>query len=314
MTALDLGPGDSMTAGHPWHREELGPTVIEPGWRAAFSERAVTSLLDRAWCPRSAGRPSAPRSIRSAGRSQHTCSLSIAEQRGSKPKDSHSVNIRKRLDSPRVFDRDGHSSHNARQARASGRSMGWESVQGPSFFPGNADGPTAPGDVFVRMRPKRRPKHYPMSPSSRRFVWFGEAGARFSLGRLATATRPTSRHHPGSRRLTARHRGEEGVLIETSSHRPPAASARPELRALLASGQDPPAAQSPTRNTAEPAGANAQTKKGAQICAAWCGHSASMSSMTTMRPRLQDNAEEQASLFWQQRARRVQTRPLRPTR
>ncbi len=280
----DLAPGDRID-GPAIIIEKNSTNVIEPGWRAAFSERGHI-LLTRA-VPAERGQAIGTKVDPVMLEIFNNLFMSIAEQMGSTLENtSHSVNIKERLDfSCAVFDRDGQLIANAPHMPVHLGSMG-ESVQ--TIIRQRAD-KMAPGDVFVLNAPYNGGTHIPdvtvITPvfaedTHEILFWVASRGHHADIGGITPGSMP-----PDSTTIE-----EEGVLIDDFKLVDGGRFREAELRALLASGKYP--ARNPDQNIADLQAQIAANEKGAQELRRMVDHFGLAVVNAYMR-HVQDNAEEQ---------------------
>jgi 5-oxoprolinase (ATP-hydrolysing) len=192
--------------------EDLATTVVEPGWRAAVTER-LDLLLTRI-----AARPGAARASTEADpvllEVFSNLFMSVAEQMGVRLQSTaHSVNIKERLDfSCAIFDADGGLIANAPHIPVHLGSMG-ESIK---MVISRNKGRMKPGDVYVLNDPYHGGTHLPdvtvvtpvFAPVADGVpdIWFYVAsrGHHAEIGGVS----------PGSMPATSTRIEEEGVLID----------------------------------------------------------------------------------------------------
>jgi 5-oxoprolinase (ATP-hydrolysing) len=280
----DLAPGDRID-GPAIIIEKNSTNVIEPDWRAEFSERGHI-LLTRA-VPAERGQAVGTRVDPVMLEIFNNLFMSIAEQMGSTlEKTSHSVNIKERLDfSCAVFDRAGQLIANAPHMPVHLGSMG-ESVQ--TIIRQRA-GRMAPGDVFVLNAPYNGGTHIPdvtvitpvFAQDAREILfWVASRGHHADIGGITPGSMP-----PDSTTIE-----EEGVLIDDFQLVDGGRFREAELRALLASGKYP--ARNPDQNVADLQAQIAANEKGAQELRRMVEHFGLAVVNAYMR-HVQDNAEEQ---------------------
>jgi len=280
----DLAPGDRI-GGPAIIIEKNSTNVIEPGWRAAFSERGhiLLSRTEPAERGQAVGTHVDPVMLEIF----NNLFMSIAEQMGSTlEKTSHSVNIKERLDfSCAVFDRDGRLIANAPHMPVHLGSMG-ESVQ--TIIRQRA-GRMAPGDVFVLNAPYNGGTHIPdvtvimpvFAEAGRQILfWVASRGHHADIGGITPGSMP-----PDSTTIE-----EEGVLIDDFKLIDRGRFREAEMRALLASGKYP--ARNPDQNIADLQAQIAANEKGAQELRRMVDHFGLEVVNAYMR-HVQDNAEEQ---------------------
>jgi 5-oxoprolinase (ATP-hydrolysing) len=207
----DLRPGQSVD-GPAIIAEELATTVVEPGWRAAVTER-LDLLLSRG-TPRgdaaAMGTDVDPVMLEVFS----NLFMSIAEQMGVRLQSTaHSVNIKERLDfSCAIFDADGGLIANAPHIPVHLGSMG-ESIK---VVIGRNKGRMRPGDVYALNDPYHGGTHLPdvtvVTPAFAARATAGDAPLFYVASRG---------HHaeiggisPGSMPSASTRVEEEGVLID----------------------------------------------------------------------------------------------------
>jgi 5-oxoprolinase (ATP-hydrolysing) len=286
----DLAPGDRID-GPAIIIETNSTNVIEPGWRADFTDRGDI-LLTRA--------VAAERGVAVGTRVDpvmleifNNLFMSIAEQMGSTlEKTSHSVNIKERLDfSCAVFDREGQLIANAPHMPVHLGSMG-ESVQ--TIIRQRA-GTIAPGDVFVLNAPYNGGTHIPdvtvITPvfdagsagegrEAAILFWVASRGHHADIGGITPGSMP-----PDSRTIE-----EEGVLIDDFKLVDRGRFCEAELRALLGSGRYP--ARNPDQNIADLQAQIAANERGVQELRRMVAHFG-LDVVDAYMQHVQDNAEEQ---------------------
>ena len=206
----DLRPGQAVD-GPAIVAEDLATTVVEPGWRAAVTDR-LDLLLTRA-TPRSAAVNAGTEVDPVLLEVFSNLFMSIAEQMGVRLQSTaHSVNIKERMDfSCAIFDSAGGLVANAPHIPVHLGSMG-ESIR---VVMERNSGRMKPGDVFVLNDPYHGGTHLPdvtvVTP-----VFPPDATGRPPLFYVASRG-----HHaeiggisPGSMPASSRRVEEEGVLID----------------------------------------------------------------------------------------------------
>jgi len=284
-----LRPGDAI-AGPAVIREDNATTVVEPGWRAAFTERGDL-VLDRV---------EAVRRIDAIGTTAdpvllevfNNLFMAIAEQMGvTLANTAYSVNIKERLDfSCALFDSGGNLIANAPHMPVHLGSMG-ESVK---TIIDRRGGTMLPGDVFVLNAPYNGGTHLPdvtvIAP-----VFLGDTGA--ANGGSGPEFYVASRGHhadiggttPGSMPPDSTHVDEEGVLLDNVQLVAGGRFLEAELRALLASGRYP--ARNVDQNLADLRAQVAACAKGTQELAKMVAHFG-LPVVRAYMQHVQDNAEE----------------------
>jgi 5-oxoprolinase (ATP-hydrolysing) len=280
----DLAPGDRID-GPAIIIETNSTNVIEPGWRAEFTDRGHI-VLTRA-IPAERGVAIGTKVDPVMLEIFNNLFMSIAEQMGSTlEKTSHSVNIKERLDfSCAVFDREGQLIANAPHMPVHLGSMG-ESVQ--TVIRQRA-GSIAPGDVFVLNAPYNGGTHIPdvtvITPvhdaaGGTILFWVASRGHHADIGGITPGSMP-----PDSTTIE-----EEGVLIDDFKLVERGRFREAELRALLASGKYP--ARNPEQNVADLQAQIAANEKGVQELRRMVGHFG-LDVVDAYMQHVQDNAEEQ---------------------
>jgi 5-oxoprolinase (ATP-hydrolysing) len=279
-----LAPGDRIV-GPAIVIETNSTNVIEPGWRADFTDRGHV-VLTRA-VPAERGVAIGTKVDPVMLEIFNNLFMSIAEQMGSTlEKTSHSVNIKERLDfSCAVFDRDGQLIANAPHMPVHLGSMG-ESVQ--TVIRQRA-GTIAPGDVFVLNAPYNGGTHIPdvtvitpVHDTAGRDIlfWVASRGHHADIGGVTPGSMP-----PDSTNIE-----EEGVLIDDFKLVERGRFREAELRALLGSGKYP--ARNPEQNIADLQAQIAANEKGVQELRRMVGHFG-LDVVNAYMRHVQDNAEEQ---------------------
>ena len=268
--------------------EELATTVVEPGWRAAVTDR-LDLLLTRV-----APRPGAARASTEADpvllEVFSNLFMSVAEQMGVRLQSTaHSVNIKERLDfSCAIFDADGGLIANAPHIPVHLGSMG-ESIK---MVISRNKGRMKPGDVYVLNDPYHGGTHLPdvtvvtpvFAPPSTPItfpeaprqpeIWFYVAsrGHHAEIGGVS----------PGSMPANSTRIEEEGVLIDNWLLVEDGEFREAQTLALL-TGAEVPVAR--TRRLTSPTCAprSRRTRKAPRSCAGWSASTASTSSAPTWR-------------------------------
>jgi 5-oxoprolinase (ATP-hydrolysing) len=244
--------------------EELATTVIEPGWRAAVTDR-LDLLLTRV-----APRPGAARASTEADpvllEVFSNLFMSVAEQMGVRLQSTaHSVNIKERLDfSCAIFDADGGLIANAPHIPVHLGSMG-ESIK---MVISRNKGRMKPGDVYVLNDPYHGGTHLPdvtvvtpvfAPPSStgapqQPGIWFYVAsrGHHAEIGGVS----------PGSMPANSARIEEEGVLIDNWLLVEDGEFREAETLALLTGAEYP--SRDPETNLADLRAQIAANEKGAE--------------------------------------------------
>ncbi len=280
----ELAPGDRID-GPAIIIEKNSTNVIEPGWRADFTERGHIVLTRAVAAQRglAVGTDVDPVMLEIF----NNLFMSIAEQMGSTlEKTSHSVNIKERLDfSCALFDRDGQLIANAPHMPVHLGSMG-ESVQTVIRERGAA---MAPGDVYVLNAPYNGGTHIPdvtvitpvFAEDGRSILFYvASRGHHADIGGITPGSMP-----PDSTTIE-----EEGVLIDDFQLVERGRFREAELRALLASGKYP--ARNPDQNIADLQAQIAANEKGVQELRRMVAHFG-LDVVNAYMRHVQDNAEEQ---------------------
>ena len=279
-----LTPGDAVD-GPAIVIEPTSTTVVEPGWRAALSERNHL-ILDRV----------APLERTAAVGTEvdpvmleifNNLFMSIAEQMGSTLENTaHSVNIKERLDfSCALFNPAGDLIANAPHMPVHLGSMS-ESVRAVIRERGST---MAPGDVYMLNAPYNGGTHLPditvITPvfdgtGAEILFYVGSRGHHADIGGITPGSMP-----PGSRTVD-----EEGVLIDNFTLVERGRFREDEVRELLSSGPYP--ARNVEQNIADLKAQIASCKKGVQELRKMIAHFGLDVVHAYMR-HVQDNAEEQ---------------------
>ena len=250
-----LRPGQAVD-GPAIIAEELATTVVEPGWRAAVTDR-LDLLLTRV-----APRPGAARAGTEADpvllEVFSNLFMSVAEQMGVRLQSTaHSVNIKERLDfSCAIFDSGGGLIANAPHIPVHLGSMG-ESIK---MVIARNQGRMKPGDVYALNDPYHGGTHLPdvtvvtpvFAPSGSE-IWFYVAsrGHHAEIGGISPGSMPAS-----STRIE-----EEGVLIDNWRLAGDGRFREAETMALLTGAEYP--SRDPETNLADLRAQIAANEKGA---------------------------------------------------
>ncbi|HTO81770.1 MAG TPA: hydantoinase B/oxoprolinase family protein [Methylomirabilota bacterium] len=280
----ELAPGDRID-GPAIIIEKNSTNVIEPGWRADFTERGHIVLTRAVAAQRgqAVGTAVDPVMLEIF----NNLFMSIAEQMGSTlEKTSHSVNIKERLDfSCALFDRDGQLIANAPHMPVHLGSMG-QSVQTVIRERGAT---MAPGDVYVLNAPYNGGTHIPdvtvitpvFAETGRDILFYvASRGHHADIGGVTPGSMP-----PDSTTIE-----EEGVLIDDFQLVERGRFREAELRALLGSGKYP--ARNPDQNIADLQAQIAANEKGVQELRRMVAHFG-LDVVNAYMRHVQDNAEEQ---------------------
>jgi 5-oxoprolinase (ATP-hydrolysing) len=269
--------------------EELATTVVEPGWRAAVTDR-LDLLLTRV-----APRPDAVRA--STGQADpvllevfSNLFMSVAEQMGVRLQSTaHSVNIKERLDfSCAIFDSGGGLIANAPHIPVHLGSMG-ESIK---MVISRNKGHMNPGDVYVLNDPYHGGTHLPdvtvVTPvfappgdAGEPEIWFYVAsrGHHAEIGGISPGSMPAS-----STRIE-----EEGVLIDNWLLATGGRFREAETMALLTGAECP--SRDPETNLADLRAQIAANEKGAAELRRMVGESG-LDVVRAYMAHVQDNAAE----------------------
>ncbi len=277
-----LHPGNQID-GPAVIREPVGTTVVEPGWRASYTETG-NLVLDRVVAlerTQAIGTDSDPVMLEVF----NNLFMSIAEQMGFRLQNtSYSVNIKERLDfSCAIFDAEGNLIANAPHMPVHLGSMG-ESIRAVL----RANDVIKPGDSYVLNNPYNGGTHLPdvtvVTPV------FSETGEEI---RFFVASRG---HHediggrtPGSAPPDATHIEEEGVLIDNFKMVDEGAFRGDAMRAVLAGGKYP--CRDPDKNMADLIAQQAANEKGIQELNKMIDHFG-WDVVRAYMSHVQDNAEE----------------------
>ncbi len=302
-----LRPGDAI-AGPAVIREDNATTVVEPGWRATFTDRGDL-MLDRVEALRrthAIGTTADPVLLEVF----NNLFMAIAEQMGvTLANTAYSVNIKERLDfSCALFDGEGNLIANAPHMPVHLGSMG-ESVK--TIIDRRWD-TMKPGDVFVLNAPYNGGTHLPdvtviapvfLEPS---VPVAANAGAQFGQGlhprqRGVAARAPefyvASRGHhadiggitPGSMPPDSTHVDQEGVLLDNVQLVAEGRFLEAEMRAILSDGPYP--SRNVDQNLADLRAQVAACAKGALELAKMVAHFR-LPVVRAYMKHVQDNAEE----------------------
>ncbi len=278
----DLRPDDAI-AGPAVIREDNATTVVEPGWRATFTDRGdlVLERVEAARREHAAGTSADPVLLEVF----NNLFMAIAEQMGvTLANTAYSVNIKERLDfSCALFDASGNLIANAPHMPVHLGSMG-ESVR--TIIDRRA-GTMQRGDAFVLNAPYNGGTHLPdvtvIAP-----VFLDDAQPEFfvaSRGHHADIGGIT----PGSMPPASTHVDEEGVLLDNVVLVAAGRFLDAEMRALLAGGRYP--ARNIDQNLADLRAQVAACAKGAEELAKMVAHF-SLPVVRAYMQHVQDNAEE----------------------
>ena len=303
----DLRPGDVL-AGPVVIREDNATIVVEPGWRAEFTDRGDVVLVraEPARRTHAIGTDADPVLLEVF----NNLFMAIAEQMGvTLANTSYSVNIKERLDfSCALFDGEGNLIANAPHMPVHLGSMG-ESVK--TIIDARWDS-MRPGDVFVLNAPYNGGTHLPdvtviapvfLDPSLALAI---DADAGFGQGlhprrRGASGQRPefyvASRGHhadiggitPGSMPPDSRHVEEEGVLLDNVQLVAEGRFLDAEMRAILGGGRYP--SRNVDQNLADLRAQVAACAKGALELGKMTAHFG-LPTVRAYMKHVQDNAEE----------------------
>ncbi|MEO8674494.1 MAG: hydantoinase B/oxoprolinase family protein [Casimicrobiaceae bacterium] len=317
----DLVPGDAI-AGPAVVREDNATTVVEPGWRATFTQRGdiVLERVEAARRDHAIGTTADPVLLEVF----NNLFMAIAEQMGvTLANTAYSVNIKERLDfSCALFDAQGNLIANAPHMPVHLGSMG-ESVQ---TIIARRAGTMRPGDAYVLNAPYNGGTHLPdvtviapvfLSPSSP-LILVTEREPSVVAGKSldsrlrgndemerAAASMHTSQpefyvasrgHHadiggitPGSMPNASTHVDEEGVLLDNVELVAEGRFLEAEMRALLGGGRYP--SRNIDQNLADLRAQIAACAKGAEELAKMVAHF-SLPVVRAYMQHVQDNAEE----------------------
>jgi 5-oxoprolinase (ATP-hydrolysing) len=263
--------------------EELATTVVEPGWRAAVTDR-LDLLLTRV-----APRPGAARASTEADpvllEVFSNLFMSVAEQMGVRLQSTaHSVNIKERLDfSCAIFDADGGLIANAPHIPVHLGSMG-ESIK---MVISRNKGRMKPGDVYVLNDPYHGGTHLPdvtvVTPvfGDDGAIWFYVAsrGHHAEIGGVS----------PGSMPANSTRIEEEGVLIDNWLLVEDGEFREAQTLALLTGAEYP--SRDPETNLADLRAQIAANEKGAEELRRMVGQSG-LDVVRAYMAHVQENAAE----------------------
>ncbi len=298
----DLRPGDAI-AGPAVIREDNATTVVEPGWRAAFTVRGDL-LLERAEAAvrkHAIGTTADPVLLEVF----NNLFMAIAEQMGvTLANTAYSVNIKERLDfSCALFDAEGNLIANAPHMPVHLGSMG-ESVR--TIIDRRA-GTMKEGDVFVLNAPYNGGTHLPdvtvISPVFLRSSdaaepepgMTGDKASAADLGRPEFYVASRGHHAdiggitPGSMPPASTHVDEEGVLLDNVQLVDEGRFLEAEMRAILSGGRYP--ARNVDQNLADLRAQVAACAKGALELSKMVAHFG-LPVVRAYMQHVQDNAEE----------------------
>jgi 5-oxoprolinase (ATP-hydrolysing) len=278
----DLRPGDAIP-GPAVIREDNATTIVEPGWRATFTERGdiVLARFEAARRDHAIGTTADPVLLEVF----NNLFMAIAEQMGvTLANTAYSVNIKERLDfSCALFDAEGNLIANAPHMPVHLGSMG-ESVR--TIIDRRA-GTMRAGDAFVLNAPYNGGTHLPdvtvIAP-----VFLSGAQPEFyvaSRGHHADIGGIT----PGSMPPDSKHVDEEGVLLDNVQMVAEGRFLDAEMRAILAGGRYP--SRNVDQNLADLRAQVAACAKGAEELAKMVTHF-SLPVVRAYMTHVQDNAEE----------------------
>jgi len=284
-----LRPGDTI-AGPAVIREDNATTVVEPGWRAVFTDRGDL-VLERAEAlvrTHAIGTTADPVLLEVF----NNLFMAIAEQMGvTLANTAYSVNIKERLDfSCALFDAEGSLIANAPHMPVHLGSMG-ESVK---TVIDRRRGTMRPGDVFVLNAPYNGGTHLPdVTVIAPVFLESGVEPNASSVPEFFVASRG---HHadiggitPGSMPPNSTHVDEEGVLLDNVQLVAQGRFLEAELRALLAGGRFP--SRNVDQNLADLRAQVAACAKGAAELGRMVAHFG-LPVVRAYMKHVQDNAEE----------------------
>jgi 5-oxoprolinase (ATP-hydrolysing) len=289
-----LRPGDQIL-GPAVMREDNATTVVEPGWRATFTQRADI-VLDRV---------EAARRVHAIGTTAdpvllevfNNLFMAIAEQMGvTLANTAYSVNIKERLDfSCALFDGEGNLIANAPHMPVHLGSMG-ESVR---TVIDRRSGTMRRGDVFVLNAPYNGGTHLPDVTVIAPVFLDGDEAGKASVPNPASAPEfyvASRGHHadiggitPGSMPPDSTHVDEEGVLLDNVQLVAEGRFLDAEIRSILASGRYP--SRNVEQNLADLRAQVAACAKGADELVKMVAHFGLPVVRAYMR-HVQDNAEE----------------------
>jgi len=289
---LELRPGDAI-AGPAVVREDNATTVVEPGWRALFTERGdlVLERIEAARRAHAIGTTADPILLEVF----NNLFMAIAEQMGvTLANTAYSVNIKERLDfSCALFDSQGNLVANAPHMPVHLGSMG-ESVR---TIIERRTGTIADGDVFVLNAPYNGGTHLPdVTVIAPVFLDEADKASGPNPPRAPEFYVASRGHHadiggitPGSMPPDSTHVDEEGVLLDNVQLVARGRFLEAEMRALLTSGPHP--ARNVEQNLADLRAQVAACTKGALELAKMVAHFSLPVVRAYMR-HVQDNAEE----------------------
>jgi 5-oxoprolinase (ATP-hydrolysing) len=280
---LHLRPGDAI-AGPAVIREDNATTVVEPGWRATFTERGDL-VLERSETARRAhaiGTTADPILLEVF----NNLFMAIAEQMGvTLANTAYSVNIKERLDfSCALFDGEGNLVANAPHMPVHLGSMG-ESVKTIIERRGAT---MQDGDVFVLNAPYNGGTHLPdvtviapvfLDADPKPEFYVASRGHHADIGGIT----------PGSMPPDSTHVDEEGVLLDNVQLVAAGRFLDAEMRALLGAGRHP--SRNVDQNLADLRAQVAACAKGAQELAKMVTHFG-LPVVRAYMQHVQDNAEE----------------------
>ncbi len=266
-------------------REDNATTVVEPGWRATFSNRGdlVLERVLEARRDHAIGTTADPVLLEVF----NNLFMAIAEQMGvTLANTAYSVNIKERLDfSCALFDTEGNLIANAPHMPVHLGSMG-ESVR--TIIDRRA-GTMREGDAFVLNAPYNGGTHLPdVTVIAPVFLGPGVARPEFyvaSRGHHADIGGIT----PGSMPPDSKHVDEEGVLLDNVALVAEGRFLEAELRAILEGGRFP--ARNVEQNLADLRAQVAACAKGAEELAKMVAHFG-LPVVRAYMKHVQDNAEE----------------------
>ncbi len=287
-----MRPGDAI-AGPAVIRENNATTVVEPGWRATFTQRGdlVLERVEAARRDHAIGTTADPVLLEVF----NNLFMAIAEQMGvTLANTAYSVNIKERLDfSCALFDAQGNLIANAPHMPVHLGSMG-ESVQ---TIIARRAGTMRPGDAYVLNAPYNGGTHLPdvtvIAPVFLPVPGQEGAGRAGEGPEFYVASRG---HHadiggitPGSMPNASTHVDEEGVLLDNVELVAEGRFLEDEMRALLGSGRYP--SRNIDQNLADLRAQIAACAKGAEELAKMVAHF-SLPVVRAYMQHVQDNAEE----------------------
>jgi 5-oxoprolinase (ATP-hydrolysing) len=281
---LELRPGDAI-AGPAVIREDNATTVVEPGWRALYTERGdlILERVEAARREHAIGTTADPILLEVF----NNLFMAIAEQMGvTLANTAYSVNIKERLDfSCALFDAEGNLVANAPHMPVHLGSMG-ESVR--TVIDRRA-GTMDDGDVFVLNAPYNGGTHLPdvtviapvfLDETDREPEFYvASRGHHADIGGIT----------PGSMPPDSTHVDEEGVLLDNVQLVARGRFLEAEMREILSSGRHP--ARNVEQNLADLRAQVAACTKGALELSKMVAHFGLAVVRAYMR-HVQDNAEE----------------------